>query len=136
MFEVSQFSRKARTTLRPVQELEVAALSLADYEALYDPLFVEALRVVHIFGSANGNRTRISALKGPRANRCTIAPQWEFREMRHSIIGERDGIDKERAEIGMRGLWSGTAVPENYARARPPATSVRRGVPRHFESRC
>ena len=26
-------------------------------------------------GSANGNRTRISALKGPRANRCTIAPQ-------------------------------------------------------------
>ena len=27
------------------------------------------------FGSANGNRTRISALKGPRANRCTIAPQ-------------------------------------------------------------
>src|ERR1700728_1685443 len=26
------------------------------------------------FGSANGNRTRISALKGPRANRCTIAP--------------------------------------------------------------
>src|SRR5580693_918317 len=65
------------------------------------------LRVVHIFGSANGNRTRISALKGPRANRCTIAPQWEFREMRHSIIGERDGIDKERAEIGMRGLWVG-----------------------------
>jgi hypothetical protein len=29
-------------------------------------------------GSANGNRTRISALKGPRANRCTIAP-WERR---------------------------------------------------------
>jgi hypothetical protein len=29
-------------------------------------------------GSANGNRTRISALKGPRANRCTIAPQlWK-----------------------------------------------------------
>ena len=27
-----------------------------------------------IVGSANGNRTRISALKGPRANRCTIAP--------------------------------------------------------------
>src|SRR6202021_308749 len=26
-------------------------------------------------GSANGNRTRISALKGPRANRCTIAPR-------------------------------------------------------------
>jgi hypothetical protein len=24
-------------------------------------------------GTANGNRTRISALKGPRANRCTIA---------------------------------------------------------------
>src|SRR5215469_2313556 len=29
------------------------------------------------FGSANGNRTRISALKGPRANRCTIAPRSE-----------------------------------------------------------
>ncbi len=27
------------------------------------------------FGSASGNRTRILALKGPRANRCTIAPQ-------------------------------------------------------------
>jgi hypothetical protein len=27
--------------------------------------------------------------------------------MRHSIMGERDGIDKERAEIGMSGLWSG-----------------------------
>ena len=27
-------------------------------------------------GSANGNRTRISALKGPRANRCTIAPRF------------------------------------------------------------
>ena len=26
------------------------------------------------FGSANGNRTRILALKGLRANRCTIAP--------------------------------------------------------------
>jgi hypothetical protein len=26
-------------------------------------------------GSASGNRTRISALKGPRANRCTIAPE-------------------------------------------------------------
>src|SRR5713226_6967014 len=27
------------------------------------------------YGSANGNRTRILALKGLRANRCTIAPQ-------------------------------------------------------------
>jgi len=47
--------------------------------------------------------------------------------MRHSIIGERDGIDKERAEIGMKSLWSGLPCPENYARARPPATSERRG---------
>ena len=31
-------------------------------------------------GSANGNRTRISALKGPRANRCTIAPRFARRE--------------------------------------------------------
>src|ERR1700724_665660 len=37
------------------------------------------IQVVSVFvGSANGNRTRISALKGPRANRCTIAPQlWK-----------------------------------------------------------
>src|SRR5208283_3795663 len=28
------------------------------------------------FGSANGNRTRILALKGLRANRCTIAPHF------------------------------------------------------------
>jgi hypothetical protein len=31
-----------------------------------------------IVGSASGNRTRISALKGPRANRCTIAPHGEL----------------------------------------------------------
>src|SRR6266446_4133320 len=29
-------------------------------------------------GSANGNRTRILALKGLRANRCTIAPQRDL----------------------------------------------------------
>ena len=45
------------------------------------------------FGSANGNRTRISALKGPRANRCTIAPQGT-RDRRDFIIGESRGIDK------------------------------------------
>src|SRR5216684_8864889 len=28
------------------------------------------------YGSANGNRTRILALKGLRANRCTIAPHF------------------------------------------------------------
>jgi len=31
--------------------------------------------------------------------------------MRHSIMGERKEIDKERAEIGVSGLWSGAAVP-------------------------
>ena len=46
MFEVSQFSRKAAPTLGPVQKFEITALPLADYEALYDPLFVEPLRVV------------------------------------------------------------------------------------------
>ena len=36
-------------------------------------------------GSANGNRTRISALKGPRANRCTIAPQsWELQPFQYT----------------------------------------------------
>src|ERR1700734_1713712 len=35
-------------------------------------------------GSANGNRTRISALKGPRANRCTIAPEQNNGETRLS----------------------------------------------------
>ena len=29
-------------------------------------------------GSANGNRTRILALKGLRANRCTIAPLPDY----------------------------------------------------------
>jgi hypothetical protein len=29
-------------------------------------------------GSANGTRTRISALRGPRANLCTIAPTFEY----------------------------------------------------------
>jgi hypothetical protein len=33
------------------------------------------------FGSANGNRTRITALKGRCANRCTMAPRWERAEI-------------------------------------------------------
>src|SRR5580658_5811236 len=37
-----------------------------------------------VIGSANGNRTRISALKGPRANRCTIAPEHNHGELRLS----------------------------------------------------
>src|SRR5262249_2812413 len=38
---------------------------------------------VRSIGSANGTRTRISALRGPRANLCTIAPKWprSFREV-------------------------------------------------------
>src|SRR5579885_2639901 len=37
----------------------------------------EETRNQNYVGSANGNRTRISALRGPRANRCTIAPNDE-----------------------------------------------------------
>jgi hypothetical protein len=39
-------------------------------------------------GSANGNRTRISALKGPRANRCTIAPQFAGVEIREGKLAK------------------------------------------------
>jgi hypothetical protein len=38
-------------------------------------------------GSANGNRTRISALKGPRANRCTIAPNRQEERVNLIRIG-------------------------------------------------
>ena len=37
------------------------------------------------FGTANGNRTRILALKGLRANRCTIAASDEMRP--HNYTG-------------------------------------------------
>jgi hypothetical protein len=56
--------------------------------------------------------------------------------MRHSIIGEREGIDKERAEIGMRGLWSGAAVPENYARHGLLRRVCEAGLRAYFGSRC
>src|SRR5208282_4856600 len=47
------------------------------------------LRDIAACGSANGNRTRISALKGPRANRCTIAPYFEIvsQPPRPSLVG-------------------------------------------------
>src|SRR6202035_2294393 len=50
------------------------------WSSAFDPTilwfqFKEIKRETANFGSANGNRTRISALKGPRANRCTIAPR-------------------------------------------------------------
>ena len=44
-------------------------------------------------GSANGSRTRITALKGRCANHCTMAPRtnaWK----RPSIIEDAEGIDK------------------------------------------
>src|SRR5271169_4448691 len=41
------------------------------------------------FGSANGNRTRILALKGLRANRCTIAPPGKLQS---KIIREMRGF--------------------------------------------
>src|ERR1700686_1918474 len=46
------------------------------------------------FGSANGNRTRISALKGPRANRCTIAPKGNL-----ARIEKKRGMHKATREI-------------------------------------
>ena len=49
-------------------------------------------------GSANGNRTRISALKGPRANRCTIAPQWGH--YNPSIIREYGSTRHARLALG------------------------------------
>src|SRR5438046_1236258 len=48
-----------------------------------------------IFGTANGNRTRILALKGLRANRCTIAA-WEQSRLnnytRNASIAPRGGL--------------------------------------------
>jgi hypothetical protein len=48
--------------------------------------------------------------------------------MRHSIMGERDGIDKERAEIGMSGLWSGAAVPRGSYSGTASYDGLQRGV--------
>ena len=44
------------------------------YGNSWNSLFLCFLR----FGSANGSRTRLSGLKGQRANRCTIAPLRNF----------------------------------------------------------
>ena len=59
------------------------------------------------FGTANGNRTRILALKGLRANRCTIA----------ALLGELQPINyTENFKFALRGLSSyGLPIP----RARP-----------------
>ena len=129
-----QFWPRMRARMGPeLRMIVIMRVSVAEANAG----FMRQSRVVDIFGSANGNRTRISALKGPRANRCTIAPQWGFQEMRHSIIGERDGIDKERARDRSRAVSGvGLPCPENYVRARPPAMGARRGFQRCFGSRC
>jgi hypothetical protein len=54
-----------------------------------------------VSGSASGNRTRISALKGPRANRCTIAPlcRAEARVRafnRSTLSGRNQRLEDER----------------------------------------
>jgi DMSO/TMAO reductase YedYZ molybdopterin-dependent catalytic subunit len=62
------------------------------------------------FGSANGNRTRISALKGPRANRCTIAPQ------RKTTIFQLYGNHGRRAIGGfLRLCWfTSFSIPQSW----------------------
>src|SRR6266478_6397382 len=60
------------------------------------------------YGSANGNRTRILALKGLRANRCTIAPQ--LLRLRLYL-----GYEKWRA------LTSTTAAPRQWSPFRQSA---------------
>jgi len=53
--------------------------------------------------------------------------------MRHSIMGERKEIDKERAEIGVSGLSSGACRAQKVMLGHgPPAMCVRRGVPRYL----
>jgi hypothetical protein len=82
-------------------------------------------------GSANGNRTRISSLKGMRANRCTIAPQREsvprcLMRSNFSILpyfDERPLGYRDSVGIGDP-RW-----PRPCARQSPPATP--RGTPEH-----
>ncbi len=51
------------------------------------------------FGSANGNRTRILALKGLRANRCTIAPPG-LQCGTHTRIGKIERMHKRLRAAG------------------------------------
>ncbi len=53
------------------------------------------------FGSANGNRTRISALKGPRANRCTIAPQNNYDPIGRGPLGKYRGWPTMKSAISL-----------------------------------
>ncbi len=47
------------------------------------------------FGSANGNRTRILALKGLRANRCTIAPPSNNLTLRRPVQQLGSGVRRD-----------------------------------------
>src|ERR1700686_206609 len=70
------------------------------------------------FGSANGNRTRISALKGPRANRCTIAPQ--LRKGNLARIEKKRGMHKATDENERGSRWCVTTSGGlGILRARP-----------------
>jgi hypothetical protein len=66
-------------------------------------------------GSASGNRTRISALKGPRANRCTIAPERIAEQLfiAPPLIGLLLGMREEftrGVQTGSSGVRNGAAT--------------------------
>src|SRR5262249_5841398 len=56
-------------------------------------------------GTANGNRTRISALKGPRANRCTIAARLkELRSINYTGNGRPPKADAQPTHVSVGDL--------------------------------
>src|ERR1700728_1245418 len=77
------------------------------------------------FGSANGNRTRISALKGPRANRCTIAPRvFRFSEFNVLVSFYQCFAEVRRTSRPWRNVNPWHVVPARYKhRARKHRTN-------------
>jgi hypothetical protein len=73
---VANFIGRAGQNFRTQSTLGTVALYWHFVVGLWICLFgLLLIAIQELDGSANGNRTRISALKGPRANRCTIAPE-------------------------------------------------------------
>ena len=87
------------------------------------------------FGSANGNRTRILALKGLRANRCTIAPHrinfstilrshgpQQGRKICNLLVVREQRVDDSGDRCPQNGRY-----PEQPKLGQRPATNKQRG---------
>jgi hypothetical protein len=70
--------------------------SKAKIQPVLHSLFFPSVLRIRGVGSANGNRTRISALKGPRANRCTIAPNNSY-DRRERLSGKATSLTSYRS---------------------------------------